>query len=188
MHSLCPTIAQLGLQRLPGELQPRLIEVSEELVGTGHPDQNRGTIGDQAEALLALQHCSFGLSPSRSLPHQPTNQHSLKYDQRSTGNEVGLISVPCRGLAVEDRAVRGKGALLKPPTLEGSPIEHVGIYTFYFGNSRRFFSSEHPLRHDSSHFSLPAEAREIAPDFSVIQVNIEQAKDWRIRCAGNHRS
>jgi hypothetical protein len=41
MHALGPTVVELLLHCSPGELQPTLVEISVELVGSGLPDKDR---------------------------------------------------------------------------------------------------------------------------------------------------
>ena len=72
--------------------------------------------------------------------------------------------------------------LLEAPALQGSPIEHVGVYAFYPRDVLRLVPLENPQRHGSSNLPLLAEIGKIAPYLSVIHVNIEQAKYRRIRC------
>ena len=68
-----------------------------------------------------------------------------------------LVRLPDRWLSVEDDTAMGKGALLEPPALQGTPIEHVGVYAFYHGDVPRLFPFEHPQRHASSDLPLLAE-------------------------------
>ena len=84
MDTLCPTIAKFRLKGPTGKLQPRLIEIVAQLVGTGHPDQNGRSICDQAEALLTLAKAAIGknqlgfcLLPLRPLPHERSNDQPL---------------------------------------------------------------------------------------------------------------
>ena len=39
VHTVCPTIADLGLEGSPGEVEPRLVEVGAALVGARNPDE-----------------------------------------------------------------------------------------------------------------------------------------------------
>ena len=39
VYTVCPTIADLGLEGSPGEVEPRLVEVGAALVGAGNPDE-----------------------------------------------------------------------------------------------------------------------------------------------------
>src|SRR5688572_10926302 len=39
VYSVCPAIADLGLEGSPGEVEPRLVEVGAALVGAGNPDE-----------------------------------------------------------------------------------------------------------------------------------------------------
>jgi hypothetical protein len=39
VYTVCPTIADLGLEGSPGEVEPRLVEVGAELVGARNPGE-----------------------------------------------------------------------------------------------------------------------------------------------------
>jgi hypothetical protein len=39
VYTVCPTIAELGLEGSPGEVEPRLVEVGAALVGARNPDE-----------------------------------------------------------------------------------------------------------------------------------------------------
>ena len=54
MYSFRPAISQLCIKRSPGELQPGLIDVGAQPVGSSHPDHYRGRVGNQSEAPFAL--------------------------------------------------------------------------------------------------------------------------------------
>src|SRR4029077_8966986 len=47
MPGLRPAVAQFSFKWPPGELEPGFIEVVAQLVGTGHPNQHWGCVGDQ---------------------------------------------------------------------------------------------------------------------------------------------
>src|SRR5580658_2588420 len=49
-----PAVAKLAVNGSAGEVQPRLVEVSTELVSPRHPDHHRSTIGHQTKACLTL--------------------------------------------------------------------------------------------------------------------------------------
>ena len=54
MNALDPALAQLRLQRPPGEVEPWAVEERAAAGRIGHPDQNRGRVGEQPEPPLTL--------------------------------------------------------------------------------------------------------------------------------------
>src|SRR6185369_9550664 len=95
----------------------------------------------QMSAVLFTSLCS------RSLPEQSANQQSLQQNERDTANDVDLVRLPDCWLSVDEDTATGKGALLKPPTLEGSPIEHVGALAHFDRDVAWSFAVEYPYSH-----------------------------------------
>src|SRR4030095_17009479 len=54
VYTVCPTIADLGLERSPGEVEPRLVEVGALLVGARNPGEERQAIRHQSEQPVAV--------------------------------------------------------------------------------------------------------------------------------------
>jgi hypothetical protein len=52
MHAVSPPVAQLVLDGASGEIQPVLIQVGAQLVGTRHPHKNWSDIGHDLEQKL----------------------------------------------------------------------------------------------------------------------------------------
>src|SRR6266849_2032883 len=71
MNPFRPSVPEFGVHGSPGEDQPWLIEVRAQLVDTGHPDQYRRAIRDQAKTLVALLHRLV-----RSLSFSNVHRHS----------------------------------------------------------------------------------------------------------------
>jgi hypothetical protein len=54
VYTLCPTVADLGLEGSPGKVEPRLVEVSGALVGARKPGEQRQSIHHQPEEPIAF--------------------------------------------------------------------------------------------------------------------------------------
>src|SRR3982074_119645 len=128
---------------------------------------------------------SFRLPAFRSLPRQPENQQHFHYDQSNTANDVALVSLPTRRFPVEDNAAWRKIALLESPALQGSPIEHVSAYAFYSRNVLRLFAIKNPQRHSPGNFALIADAGNVASHLPVIQIDVKNTKNRRVRSCRN---
>src|SRR5262249_47994790 len=61
VDSFRPAIAQFLLSGSSSEIQPGLIEICAELVGSRHPNQHRRCVCDQSETLLAFPYRVFSL-------------------------------------------------------------------------------------------------------------------------------
>jgi len=59
VDTFCPAGSKLGVHALPGEIQPRLIDVGAEFISAGLPDQHRSTICEPAKTRFALTPNSF---------------------------------------------------------------------------------------------------------------------------------
>jgi hypothetical protein len=54
VYTVCPAIADLGLEGSPGEIEPWLVEVRAALVGAGNPDEERQAVRHQPEQPFAF--------------------------------------------------------------------------------------------------------------------------------------
>src|SRR4029077_3459646 len=110
VHTFGPAIAKFRFDGAAGELQPGLIEVGEQLVGAGHPDQKRRRIGDPAKALLALTHHLLCTATLRDIPDDdseqllPSSRVDLGYRRLNrkflAGDSQGRQSTECTHLAI----------------------------------------------------------------------------------------
>src|SRR5690348_3870202 len=60
VHILGPPVTGFLFKRAPDKVQPPFIEIKTELVGAGHPDQDRRCVGNDAEPLLAFAESLLG--------------------------------------------------------------------------------------------------------------------------------
>ena len=63
VNAFRPAVSQLRFQRPSGEIEPGLVDVVAQLIGSGHPDHYRCGVCDEAEPFLALADQLFGLAP-----------------------------------------------------------------------------------------------------------------------------
>ena len=54
VYAVCPTIADLGLEGSPSEVEPRLVEVGAALIGAGNPGEQRQSICHQPEQPVGI--------------------------------------------------------------------------------------------------------------------------------------
>src|SRR5512133_1406041 len=124
MNAFRPTVPKFLFFRPTPELKPGLIDVVAQLVGSGHPDQYRRTVGDQAEAFLALAPLKLRSTTSLPLPDQPKNEQGFEQDQRDTANDVPLVALPNASLAEPNNCSRRQSLFVESPALHLPPIDH----------------------------------------------------------------
>jgi len=155
MYTLRPTIAQLAVKGPPGEIQPRLVEIGERSIWTGHPNHHRRRVGDQTETLFALAYESFRLLFPRALPQQSDNQHGLNDYHSACRDDVFPMALPEGGFTVQDTSTRRQRRLRNVPSAKLSPIDgQLNMGVLHNGNVVCSLTGEHPCCELSRHHSI----------------------------------
>src|SRR5436190_17575713 len=78
MDALCPSIAELLLQRTAGKVKPAIVKIVAAFVRPRHPDHHRGRISNDPKALLPLPHRPFGPLALGNVQHETHPGHTAR--------------------------------------------------------------------------------------------------------------
>src|ERR1700752_782246 len=135
MHALCPPVSQFVLERSPRKLEPGLVEIGTQLVGSRHPDHHWCGVGDESETLFALAKHRLSLAFHRPLPQKCDDQQQQNNYQCDGYDYVASILFPQRGWPIKDHTARRQSGLRNMPALKLSPVRiETGLASVYDGN------------------------------------------------------
>ena len=94
MDALCPSIAELLLQRTAGKVKPAIVKIVAAFVRPRHPDHHRRRISHDAKALLALAQRSFRPLALGNVQHDTHSAHTARFaDRFASRHDPALLAI-----------------------------------------------------------------------------------------------